>query len=323
MKKEHMVLVAALGLAFVALPAFAESTIPPLPATMIGTSTNGVPVPVIKQKKLQEVKHEIEEARKETRSEVKNIREKALKETREAREDLYDEVKTLRQGVPASSTVIMVTQEMKREIEERREEFKLQFEDRKNEVKQKIEVEKLRLNEKLKTIKDERKKQTVQKVNAEIQAINTRKLEHYSNVLNQIEEVLKKVGTRVDNAAARGIEVGAVRTNMVAVQTAITTARAAIVTQSTKVYTVTVTTEGKLKNDTGVTRKALQNDLSVVQNLVKAAHEALRKAAVSLAQVPRINDTNGSATSTATTTGQTATTTATSTATSTATTTTN
>lgn len=313
MKKEHMLLVAILGFAFVALPAFADDRLIPLSATMIGTSTNRVPVPVIQQNKLQEAKREIESARKEKRTEVKDIRQNALKDTREAREGLRDEVKTIRQGVLASSTVIMVTPEMKREIEERREEFKRQLEVRKDEMKLKIEAEKLRLREKLKTIKDERKKQTVQKVNTEIQTLNTRKLEHYSNVLNQIEEVLKKVGTRVDNASARGLEVGTVRTNIIAVETAISTARTAIVAQSTKVYTVAVTTEGNLKNDTGVTRQALQKDLSAVQSLVKNAHEALRKAVVSLAQVPRIN---GTATTTA---GQIGTSTATSTATSTTT----
>lgn len=309
-----MVLVATLGLAFVALPAFADDRIPSLnsgvfmpKATMVGTSTPRVPV--IRQNKPQEVKREIESIRKESQKEVKDIRGKALKEAQEAREGLHDEVKTIRQNVLSSTTVFMVTPEMKRNIEERREEFKHQLEGKKEDVKKKIETEKLRLSEKLKSIKDERKKQTVQKVNAEIQALNVRKLEHYSSVLNQIEEVLKKVGTRVDNASVRGLEVGAVRTNMTAVETAIAAARTAIVAQSTKVYTVTITTEGGLKNDTGVTRQALQKDLSVVQSLVKNAHEALRKAVVSLAQVPRIS---GTATTTA---GQMGTSTATSTTT--------
>lgn len=323
MKKEHMLLTVALGLSLVAIPAFADDRTAPLmntgvympKAPLVATSTPKVPLPVTQKNKLQEAKREIEEARKETRGEIKDLRQKALKEAHEAREGLRDDVKALRQNVLASTSAGMVAPEMKKIIEERREEFKQQLEVRKEDMKKKLEAEKVRLNEKLKTIKDERKKQTVQKVNGELQALNARKLEHYSNVLNQIEEVLKKVGTRVDNAAARGLEVGTVRTNMTAVETAIAQARAAIVTQSAKVYTVTVTTEGNLKNDTGATRQVLQKDLSVVQNLVKAAHDALRKAAVSLAQVPRVNDTNGSATSTATTTGQTATTTATSTTT--------
>ncbi len=323
MKKEHMLLVATLGLAFVAVPALADDRLlQPLntgvfvpKATMMGTTTPKVPVSVIQQNKLQEAKRELEASRKEKQGEIKDIRQKALKDAQESREGFRDDVKAIRQNVLASTSVIMVTPEMRKEIEERREEFKNKLEEQKDVMKAKIEAEKLRLSEKLKTIKDERKKQTVQKVNTEIQALNTRKLEHYSNVLNQIEEVLKKVGTRVDNASARGLDVGTVRTNMIAVETAISAARAAIVTQSAKVYTVTVTTEGKLKNDTGATRQALQKDLSGVQNLVKTAHDALRKTAVSLAQVPRIN--NGSATSTATTTVPTATLTATSTATTT------
>jgi hypothetical protein len=327
MKKEHMLLVATLGLAFMAIPAFANDRalqlpgagilVPKVPMTSTTTKDALVPVIKIKKDKLQEVKREAEAVRKETRKDIKEIRGEARQEIDEAREGLRDDVKTIRQNVFASTTMGIVTPEMKRAIEERREEFKHQLEEKKDEVKTKIETEKLRLNEKLKSIKDERKKQTVQKVNTEIQALNARKLEHYSNVLNQIEEVLKKVGTRVDNASARGLEVGTMRTNMTAVETAITTARTAIIAQSAKVYTVTVTTEGKLKNDTGVTRQQLQKDLSVVQNLVKMAHEALRKTAVSLAQIPRIN--NGSATSTATTTNQTGTTTATSTATTTTT----
>ena len=307
MKKEHMLLVATLGLAFVAIPAFADdrtSGFGVLSPTkiMVSTSTTRVSVPAIQQNRLQKAKRDIESVRKEVRTEISDIREGAHKEVREAREGLRDEAKNLRQGFFASSTAKGTAPMIKRLIEERREEFKDQLEVRREEVKNKIETERLRLNEKLKTLKDERKKQIIQKVNTEIQALNARKLDHYSNVLNQIEEVLKKVGTRVDNASARGLNVATVRTNITAVETAIATARTAIVAQSTKVYTVAITTEENLKNDTGVTRQALREDLSVVQNLVKTAYTALRTTAVSLAQIPRINQSNGSATSTATTT---------------------
>lgn len=293
-------MVAALGLAFAALPAFAEE----MTTTNVPVAPAGVK-PAVRQE-LQKV----QQVRKDTAHDIKDMRG-----------DLRQDVKAIRQDVRTGTTT---REDAKKAIEARRADFKQQVEVKKAETKKKIESEKVLLKEKLKAIKDEKKKQAVQKINDQINALNAKRLEHFTNVLNQIEDVLKKVGNRADKTAERGLDVSVAKTNMAAVETAIAAARAAIVVQSAKTYTINVTTEGELKNNTGAVRQALQADLAAVRDLVKAAHEALRNAAVSLAKVPRI-DQNGApaATSTApatvptesaTTSGDTVTVTATTTA---------
>ncbi len=67
-------------------------------------------------------------------------------------------------------------------------------------------------------------------------------------------------------------------------------ARAAIEAQAGKTYSISVTTEQKLKEAAEAARKALHDDLNKVKEAVKAAHEAVRKAAVALAQIPRVDE---------------------------------
>lgn len=300
MKKDNVLMIAALGLAFVALPAFAEEV----------TTTSTPVAPAIVKPVMQQELQRIQQLRKDAVGGIKDMRG-----------DLRQDVKTIQQNVRVGTTT---REDAKKAIEARRADFKQQVDIKKEEAKKKIESEKTLLKEKLKAVKDEKKKQAVQKVNDQINALNAKRLEHFTNVLNQIEDVLKKVGSRADKAALRGLDVGVVKTNMTAVEASIAAARAAIVAQSSKTYTINITTEGELKNNTGAARQALHADLATVRDLVKVAHEALRTATVSLAKVPRV-DQNGApvATSTAPVATTTATTTTSGDATTTATSTTN
>ncbi|OGN30401.1 MAG: hypothetical protein A3I92_02085 [Candidatus Yanofskybacteria bacterium RIFCSPLOWO2_02_FULL_43_10b] len=68
---------------------------------------------------------------------------------------------------------------------------------------------------------------------------------------------------------------------------AVETSRAAIAAQAAKTYTIAITSETGLKQDVGVVRQQLNNDLRTTQNTVQAVREMARKAATTLAQLPK------------------------------------
>ena len=114
---------------------------------------------------------------------------------------------------------------------------------------------------------------------------------------------MERIDARVAKAEERGLDVSAVKTAEEAAKRAIASAREAVRAQAGKTYTAAVNTEGTLKRDVGSARQALHADLKKVEAVVKAAREAVRKAAVALAQIPRIDEPS-SPTSTPPTTSQ-------------------
>ncbi|MSU56029.1 MAG: hypothetical protein EXS51_01835 [Candidatus Taylorbacteria bacterium] len=299
-------------------------------AQTAGVFAQPAPIRTGEKKEMNAVPDEALKARQETRSEVKVIRQEAVTGAKEARQEVRKEVKTVREeartdaknireeareGVKAiradesktSEEVREATKgvreearkalEAKREAtkqaaEAKREEFKKAVETRKEAVKTEIEKKRMALKEKLATVKDEKKKLTVEKVDTQLEAINARQTENFTNLLGKIEDALQNISSRADKAEAKGLLVTDVRTAITSAQTAITTAREAVAIQSAKAYVITVTTETALKTAVETARKSLRTDLTATQTAVKNAHEVVRAAATTLAKIPNV-DTAG------------------------------
>ena len=154
-----------------------------------------------------------------------------------------------------------------------------------------IEERRAELQTRLQSIRDERKKQAVERIHEAVNALNERMTDHFTNVLDQIDKMLDRVESRTDKAEANGLDVSTVRPEITNAENAIAAARAAVEAQAGKVYEVQITgSETTLRADVGKTRQELHEDLTGVRDLVKAAREAVRNAAVTLAQIPRVND---------------------------------
>ncbi|HCM52445.1 TPA: hypothetical protein DIS57_00575 [Candidatus Wolfebacteria bacterium] len=195
-------------------------------------------------------------------------------------------------------------EQAKKEIEARREEFKKTVELKREEAKKKIEANRAQLQEKLKSIKDEKKKTAVQTIDKRLEEINADRMQHFSNVLSQLEKVLENVESRATKGEVAGKDITIVKADIVAAKAAIAAAREAIVTQSAKTYALTINQEDTLRTDVGKARQALGTDLKKIQDVVVAAREAIRKAATDLAKIPGVNSVDvqvPTATSTATT----------------------
>lgn len=186
----------------------------------------------------------------------------------------------------------------KQEIESRREELKMKVQAEHEKAKETIQAKREELKAKLQTLKDEKKKQRVERLHENISALNERMTNHFLAVLEKLEKVLDNIASRADKAEAHNLDVGTVRTAITEAENAIAAARSAVEAQAGKVYTFNIpvtatatTTEQNLKPAVGEARRALHADLTAVREKVKAAQAAVRKAATTLAQIPRVDET--------------------------------
>lgn len=180
--------------------------------------------------------------------------------------------------------------ELKNTIDQKRIEFKNQIETKRAELKNTIETKRQELKERLKVVKNERKKEAVERIDNRLDALNERMTNHFSEVLERLEKVLSNIASRADKAAVSGVDVSTIRTAITDAQSAISASRQAIETQAGKTYKIDITTETGLRQDVGKARQGLHDDLVKVRDTVFAGREAVKKAATTLAQIPKINE---------------------------------
>lgn len=235
------------------------------------------------------VKTKVIEKREEAKDKAVEKREAVKNKAIEKREEVKTRALEKREEVKLN--VGAKREEVKANIDAKREEFKAKVEERKAEVKANAEARKSALKTQVQKVKDERKREVVERTDARLGELNERRLNHFSNVLAKLEDVLERVTSRADRAEGRGLDVTTVRTAISEALKAVENSRLAIQTQTGKTYTITVTSEGNLRVDVEKARRALHDDLAKVRETVKAAHDAVRRAAVALAQIPRVNET--------------------------------
>ena len=152
------------------------------------------------------------------------------------------------------------------------------------EAEKRIEAKKIELKEKLIKIKDEKKKQVVEKIEVQLNEINTRLVANLTDAVSKIETILARIEARAETLGAKGVDVTAVRKAVADGKISIESAHAAIKEQAGKVYSVSdvITAETKLKQDIGALRKKIGDDLKTVKELVKVAKDSVRAASAAL-----------------------------------------
>ncbi|MBI2515256.1 hypothetical protein HYV91_03735 [Candidatus Wolfebacteria bacterium] len=235
----------------------------------------------------QDVRKEVRDIRQDTRKEAQDLRQNTRQEVKDVRQNMRQETGQMKRE--AVEAVRVKRQETQQLIQVKREEFRKKVDEKKVELRQKVEVKRQELKDRLVKIKDEKKKQAVLRIDQGLDALNEKQLNHFSQVLEKLETVLTNISSRADKAEANGINVAPVRLALEQARNQISLSRSAIEAQSGKTYAMAVTTEENLKTDVKRARQALHDDLNKVKVAVKTAHEAVRKAAVTLAQIPRVD----------------------------------
>lgn len=289
-----------LGAAF----SIVAGSVGPLALYAQSTTPGGVPP---KPSVRQELRKDIRDTRVDTRQDVRDIRVDTRKDIRDVRTETRDSVRDTR--IDARQDIKNTRQDFRAETkgmraefasstDRNREEFKAKMGARRAELKNSVEAKRTELRAKLGKIKDERKKEIVEKIDAELDALNARMAEHFSAVLVKLEEALARIAERADRVGGAGRDVSAVRVAISAAESAIASAREVIAMQGGKTYAFNITSETNLRTDVGKARQALRNDLAKVHGAVKAAHESVRKVAVALADVRNTENTTPPVTAT-------------------------
>jgi len=218
--------------------------------------------------------------KKEVRSEISTLRASSTEARLELQKEMINKAEESRKMFADKRA------EAKKEIDAAREDFRSKIEASKTKVQEQIKIKRTELSEKLKVVKDEKKKETALRVGDEFQQINTKVLARFTGILAKEESIIQKISSKADVIEIGGGDSVQIKADLVIATKSIADARAAIVAQTAKVYTISVKTEAGLRNDTDEVRQLMQQDLSVVRNLVKSVHEAVKKAFDSLEKNP-------------------------------------
>ena len=217
---------------------------------------------------------------------------KTLQENQEALQNILIEKKdALKQAIQERRNIIQERINNKEEFaRERIENTKQLMQERRENIREKIEEKRQIIKERLEKVEDERKQRIAEHLYDQINNLNERMSNTFSFILDKIEAVLSRIETRSEKAAENGADVSTVEAAITEAINAISASRAAIEAQSQKVYVFEVNSEETLRLDVGSIRQSLHNDLVEVRRTIVAAREAVRKAAVALARIPRVDE---------------------------------
>ena len=219
----------------------------------------------------------IQEVKQEVRQDVKQATTEANQKIQVLRKETVEQFQKQRE-------------EAKEQIQQKREEVKNAVEVRREELKTTIAAKREALKDRLQVVRDEKKKQAVERIYTTLNAINERMTDHFLNVLDQVEDVLDRVQGRSDKAKANDLDVSSAQTAIDAAHRAIDEARTAVREQAAKSYSITVTDEATLRENAKSAKEQLRKDLEAAKDAVKAARDSVRIAAVALAQIPRVDE---------------------------------
>ncbi len=152
---------------------------------------------------------------------------------------------------------------------------KERVEQRKEARKDQVATREAALKEKLAKFKDQKKAQTAERINQNLNKINDRKTQNMSHHLDQMSQMLKRLETRITEAAKLGHDTSSATAALREAKGKVESAKAAVSTQAQKDYTITVTTESKIKDDAKTSRDALHTDLKAVHDQVTEARKAV------------------------------------------------
>lgn len=139
----------------------------------------------------------------------------------------------------------------------------------KNDAKAAIQAKRNEFKEHLQTIKDQRKKLLVERIDTKIAQVNKKSTDKFLAVLTKLQALLDKINKASSNAK--------VLADIQAARAAIDTAKAAVSAQAEKIYTAQVTDETVLKINVGTTVSQFRQDLVAVHKLVLDAKQAVQK----------------------------------------------
>lgn len=139
--------------------------------------------------------------------------------------------------------------------------------------------------QRLAALKDQRKKNVVDKVDQKLSTVNKNRTDHMGDVLDRLSGILDKISEKAALLKNQGKNTASLDTAIANARTAITTAQTAVTAQAAKEYIAQIADETTLKTTVGTTVSQLQSDLLATRKTVIDARMAVLNAAMELAKL--------------------------------------
>ena len=143
---------------------------------------------------------------------------------------------------------------------------------------------KAELQKKLTAFKDTKKAATADRVNQNLNKINTQRTTQMTQHLDQMDKLVIKIDTRITELSGAGKDTSSAASASATAKTMISDARADVQSQALNDYTVAVTSEATVRADAKVMRDKLLSDL-------KLTHESIVGARASVVDVLKVLST--------------------------------
>ena len=159
----------------------------------------------------------------------------------------------------------MQLEELKAQKQTLKQQIKDRIQAKKEAVREAITTKREEFRAKLQTIKNQKKRALVERIDAKLSNVNIKHTDRFIQVLSNLQTILDKMSEDVDKTDA---------------QAAIEAAKVAVVNQAAKSYTIALSTETALRSNVGAITSQLRLDLMATHKLVidaKQAVQTLRK----------------------------------------------
>lgn len=151
------------------------------------------------------------------------------------------------------------------EIQEQKQTLKQQIKDRvqakKEAVREAVTTKREEFRAKLKTIKDQKKKVLLERIDIKLSNVNVKHTDRFIQVLSNLQTILDKMSEDLDKTEA---------------QAAIDAAKLAVENQAAKTYTITISNETALRSNVGTVTSQLRLDLVATHKAVVDAKQAVQ-----------------------------------------------
>lgn len=131
--------------------------------------------------------------------------------------------------------------------------------------------------EKLATIKDERKRAIVERIDNRISTINENRTNRFAEALEKLNLILDRIINKTNSLESEGVDVTELNNSIVIAQSALNNAEDAVEGQAGKEYVIEIDTESTLGSVVSSTVRDIKNDLRIVHQAVVDARTSIRK----------------------------------------------
>lgn len=155
----------------------------------------------------------------------------------------------------------------------------------------KILAERESYKEKLKTIKDERKKSLVEKINNGITNANKNRTTEMSESLKKMNSILERISSKAAVLKSEGKDTTSLDASITTAKASVTSAQSAVAAQAAKEYPITITSEEKLKTDINPVVLQFKTDIKATFDKVLTAKKDTYSAARALGALTQLTTT--------------------------------